>query len=627
MRNSPKEKSKKLAPELLRREFLVLGAAAGSATLLPSAATAQTAERAPDAPETGDARVAQHRVETPGPNGVVTAGHPLAATTGLRILMSGGSASDAAVAAMAVLNVVEPWASGIGGNGFATVFEKSSGTVQALKFAGAAPRAMDPASDPKVYDWGVKAAITPGAFGGWIELLRRGGRLSLKDVFGPAIAYARNGHPVDPSIARTISRMQERLAEHPTTAEIYLAKGAAPEPRSILRNEPLAQTMESLVQAEQESLASDGDRDKALLAAFDYFYKGPIAREVDRFFRESGGWLRYEDLAAFAPDWTNPVATTYRGYTVYGSPVTSRGGLELCIQASLIERFNLPDLKQGSALVTHLMAEAIKFAKADVYAYTGDPAFVNVPNSALLSKAYAEARSRRINPASASVFPNPTDLRAYDPAAPAPPPFPELPEDSASRFSDTTSLTVMDADGNTVVVTPTLGGGFGTGVVAGSTGFLLNNGMRLGSTSPYRNNANFVGPGKIPILNNSPTVIMRNGRLFAAYGSPGGETIGQSQFQAMVNLVDYGMGIQEAIEAPRFAVKAVPNFYLPGTECVIQLEARFDKAVAAELRALGHGVEMVGPFAIGSVQGIRKYEGGAVMAGADPRRMAMAAGW
>ncbi len=192
-----------------RRHFLTAGAlvASGvaSACVLPSettgkvtAAPAQEPPRPPDAPESGDLSVAAHRVETPGPHGVVTAGHPLAASAGLRMFMQGGAAGDAAVATMAVLNLTEAWASSIAGNGFATVYEKSTGAVKALMFGGAAPLALDPTSDPAAFDWGVKAATTPGAFDGWIELLRRHGRLSLAEVFAPAIELARNGHPIDP---------------------------------------------------------------------------------------------------------------------------------------------------------------------------------------------------------------------------------------------------------------------------------------------------------------------------------------------------------------------------------------------------------------------------------------------
>ena len=632
------EQSDTASPEIDRRHFLTASALAASsvasacvmssdAMVAGPAAPTQDSARPPDAPESGESSVTTHRVETPGPHGVVSAGHPLAASAGLRMLMQGGAAGDAAVATMAALNVVEPWASSIAGNGFATVYEKAGGTMKALKFGGAAPLALDPKSDPKAFDWGVKAATTPGAFGGWIELMRRHGRLSLADVFAPAIELARNGHPVDPSIARIIGIMQDRLRQHPTTAAIYLPGGQPPAPRQILRNENLAKTFDSLIAEEQAVLDGGGDRDSALLAARAYFYNGPVADELDRFFRDVGGWIRKDDLAAYRAEWDEPVQTTYRGYHVFSTPPTSRGGLEVCMQANLLERFDLSGLKPGSSGLVHLQAEVIKHAKADVYAYAADPKFADVPVAAMLSKEYAKDRSALINPARALPFPDVTDFRRYEADAPQPPASAQRTADDEARFSDTTSLTVVDREGNAIVVTTTLGGGFGTGVVAGNTGFLMNNGMRLGSTSPYEDNVNFVAPGKIPILNNSPVVVTKNGRLWAAFGTPGGETIGQSEFQVLVALIDYGMGIQEAIEAPRFAVKADPNFYLRGAKCLLQLESRFSQDCLMKLREMGHSADSVGPYAVGSIQGVRVYENSAVMAGADPRRMAMAAGW
>ncbi|MEH6489359.1 gamma-glutamyltransferase family protein [Hyphomonas oceanitis] len=614
-----------------RRQFLsvgTVGLAAGLAGALSApSAFAQSGQKAPDAPESGATKVAAYRVETPGLHGVVSAGHPLAATAGLRILMQGGTAADAAVAVMATLNVVEPWASSIAGNGFATVHERATGKVKALKFGGAAPFALDPASDPSNYDWGVKAATTPGAFGGWIELARKHGKLSLAQCLAPAIDYARNGHPVDPSIARIIGLMQKKISLHPTTAAIYLPDGKPPEPRQLLKNEHLAQTFESLVKVEQGALASGADRDGSLKAALDYFYKGPIAREIDRFFKEVGGWLRYKDMAAYKAEWADPVSTSYRGYNVFSSPLTSRGGLEVCMQLNLIERFDMAALGRQTASSVHVMAEAIKLAKADIYAYAADPAFANTPVKAMLSGTYAAQRTAMISPTKARSVSTPTDFRAIDPSAPPSPPEPVPFKGDTARFSDTASFTVVDRTGDTVVVTVTLGGGFGTGVVAGNTGFLLNNGMRLGSTSPYPNSVNFVEPGKIPILNNSPTIVMKGQHLVAAFGTPGGETIGQSEFQFLVNVLDHGMGVQEAIEAPRFAVKADPSFYMPSASCVLQMESRYDEGVADKLRSLGHDVKQVGPLAIGSLQGACMTADGIPMAGADPRRMAMAAGW
>jgi gamma-glutamyltranspeptidase/glutathione hydrolase len=616
------------APGPARRGVLALGVGGLAVAGLATAARAQSGAKAPDAPQTAPRDVAAHRVEVPGPHGVVAAGHPLAAQAGLMMLMAGGSAADAAVAAMAVLNVVEPWASSAAGNGYATVYEGATGAVRNLSFGGAAPLALDPKTiTPEDLDWGPKAAVTPGAFGGWIALASRYGRLSLKQILAPAIGYARDGHALDPTIAATIARQAAKLAETPTTAALFLPDGRPPAPRAIFRNENLARTFDTLVAAEQQALAGGADRATALQAAYDCFYNGPIAAEFVRFYRQAGGLIRQADLSAYRPRWTDPVSTDYRGYRVYSSPPASRGGMEICLQLNLLEGFEITRYPRGSAASLHLMAESIKVAKADVYPYVADPNSTYVPVAALLSKDYAATRRALIQPDRAIAFPGPGDLRPFDRRAPRPPAPPKPTADDAARASDTTSLSVVDRDGNAVAVTPTLGGGFGTGVVAGDTGLLFNNGMRMGSTSPYVDTVNHVAPGRVPLLNNSPTVVTRGGRFHLCLGSPGGETIGQTQFQTLAHLLDYEMPLQEAIEAPRFSLDAAPTFYRPGAEITLSAESRFAPGAIAALQALGHRVRLAGPYAIGSIQGVRMAASGAWTAGADPRRMAAAVGW
>ena len=192
----------------------------------------------------------------------------------------------------------------------------------------------------------------------------------------------------------------------------------------------------------------------------------------------------------------------------------------------------------------------------------------------------------------------------------------------------TTSFTVADSFGNVISATPTHGGGFGTGVVVGNTGLLFNNGTRIGSTSPYPDDVNYVRGGQIPLLNNSPVIVMRDGEFVLGIGTPGGETIGQTQFQTVLNVLEFGMSIQEAVAAPRFVLTAEPNFYLPGAEIVLNLENRISPATAGALSAMGHNVELSAPYSLGSNQGIlRNAETGTMSAGADPRRAAYAVGW
>ena len=606
------------APLLDRRAMLGSGLGLAAVAALPATALAQSGSRAPDAPRTGMASVAQHRVEVPMPTGGVSAGHPLAAMAGTRMLMMGGSAADAVVAAMAVMNVVEPWASSAAGNGFATCLDAKSGKVSSLAFTGGAPKALDPNVDPKLLDHGHKAVAVPGAFGGWIALARKYGRLPLETLLEPAIGYARDGHPLDPSIAMFITRAQKTLALYPTSAAIFLPGGKPPAPRALFRNMPLARTLQALSDAESAAIKGGADRDTALQAAYDYFYAGPVAQEMTRFSQAQGGWLRMEDMRDYAPKWADPVTTSYRGLDVYCSPLTSRTGLELCAQLNLVEGFDLSALPGGGAAMTHLLIEAIKVAKADVYRYAGDPAFGHVPVDILLSKGFAAQRRKLIDPGHAIAYPQGADLPGAGRRGAS---------KQRSRGGDTTSMSAVDSDGNAIAVTTTVGGGFGTFVVMGDTGLLCNNGLRIGSSAPDAGHPNKVAPGKIALLGNGPTILLDKGRFKLVCGSPGGETIGQTQFQFLVNMIDRGMGIQAAIEAPRFALDAEPSFYQPGAAISVQMEGRFAADTVAGLQAMGHSVESVGPYAIGSVQGVAADASGTRMGGADPRRMGYAVGY
>lgn len=608
------------------RRLVLAGALAAGAGSTVARASAQVGDLAPDAPGIAPETLRATRIAVPGRNGVVAAGHPLASGAGLRMLLAGGHAGDAAVAAMAVLNVVEPWASSAAGNGFATVYDPSAGKPVSLHFAGAAPRALDPDEvSPDDLARGPKAAVTPGAFGGWIELLKKQGRLSLKDVLAPAISYARDGHAIDPSIVGFIGMVQGTISKYPTTRDIFLPGGKPPTDHQLFKNEPLARTFETLVKAEQDALRGGASRERALSAAYDEFYSGSIGREIAGFHRKAGGYLRLSDLKSYRPTWQDAASTSYRGYNVYSTPPTSRGGLEVCLQLNLLEAFEVSSLAFGSAGLVHLEAEAIKAAKSEIYPYVADPAFSGTPVSALLSKEFAAARAARISSGRASAFGAPTDLRPFDPKAPPPPELPKPKSGDDGREGDTTSLSIVDSRGVVVVVTPTLGGGFGTNVVAGSTGLLLNNGLRIGSTSPYPGTANYVGPGKTPILNNSPTIVMKDGQFYCGLGSPGGETIGQTEFQVLVNLLDYEMNFQEAVEAPRFSVQPRPNFYLPGAQMKLQIEKRYPPTVLEALQSMGHTVEPVGTYAIGSMQGVQAIGDAGWLGAADPRRMAAAA--
>jgi gamma-glutamyltranspeptidase/glutathione hydrolase len=588
------------------------------------------AQAAPERPGVA----ASHRPEVPGVHGLVTTGGPpLAAMTGARILMKGGNAIDAAVAVLATLNVVEPANSGAGGNGFMTYFDKKSGKVYSLNMTGAAPKALRAAEmTPETLGEGVKAGIVPGLFGGWVAMLERFGTMRLSTVLEPAIGYAANGHPLDKSVVRGIAGRKAFFEKFPTSAALFLPGGEVPEVGVMFKNPGLAATLRKVSDAERAAIGGGASRSAALKAAHDRFYKGDIAQEMVRFFRENGGLLRAEDFASYQPIWAEPVHTTYRGYDVYSSPSTSRGGLEVAMQLNLVEGYDLAKLGQTSPELEHLLIEAIKVAKSDIYKYVGDPKFTKMPTAGMLSKSYAAERRRLIDQARAIAFPAagtpPANVTSdAEIAPPADEPRPRFADEA--QDGHTTSFSIVDSIGNAVVITPTLGSGYGTGVVVGNTGLLLNNGMRIGSTSPYPEDVNYVRGGQIPILNNSPIVVLRDGKLALTLGSPGGETIGQTQFQTLVNVLDFKMPIQEAIEAPRFALSASPNFYRAGSAVSVRIEGRFPAATLDALRGMGHNLTVVPGFGgIGNMQGILvhpKY--GTLTAGADPRISGYAIGY
>ena len=598
-----------------------------AALLLVGSAMLVAQQQAAEAPAT-DRRV-QTRPAVAGLHGLVTTGHPIASSAGLQILLRGGNAFDAAVAVGGMIALGEPEMNGIGGNGFMTLFDKTSGKILSLSMAGAAPKAVKPAEmTPAMLNAGMKAGIVPGNLGGYLYLLDRFGTMTIADVFAQAIEYAEKGYPIDPMLAQDIDRGKANLSKYPTTAKIYLPGGRPIQAGELLKNPDYANTLRKLVDAERQAHAKGASRSAAIKAAFDRFYKGDIAQEFDRFFKENGGDLTAADLAAYEPQFTEPLHTSYRGYDVYSNPATSRGGFEVLMQANLVEGFDLKSYGAGSPKALHAMIEAIKVAKADIYRYVADPKFTVIPTAGMLAKDYATKRRGLIDMVKAGPYP--------EPGAPAQAPVPSAQPAGAKPFPEeydaeqhTTSFSIVDSTGNAVAVTPTLGGLFGNNVVVGSTGLLLNNGMRLGSTSPYPGNVNYVGAGKIPVLNNSPVLVFKDGKLAFLFGSPGGETIGQTEFQMLVNLIDFDLPVQQAIEAPRFVLDATPNFYKPGAEIEVQIESRVAPETIAALKTMGHHLKVLpGWGSLGHMQAIRiDPRTGTMMAGGDPRRTAYAMGY
>src|SRR5687768_10001966 len=339
-------------------------------------------------------------------NGVVTTGHPIASSAGLQMLLKGGNAFDAAVAVGAIAGLGEPEMNGIGGNGFVTIFDKKTGKVHSVSMAGAAPTALKPAEmTPETLNAGIKAGIVPGNLGGYLSILDKLGTMSLAEVLAPAIEYAENGYPIDQMLAQSIDRGKNNLGKYPTTARIFLPNGRPLKAGELLKNPDYAATLRKLVEAERQALAKKATRSAAIKAAFDRFYKGDIAQEFDRFFKANGGLLTAADLAAYEPQWTEPLRTNYRGYEVFSNPSTSRGGFVVLMGANLVERFNLASFGSGSPQAVHALIEAIKVSKADIYRYVADPKFTVIPAAGMLSKPYAASRSALIDMSKAGSYP------------------------------------------------------------------------------------------------------------------------------------------------------------------------------------------------------------------------------
>jgi gamma-glutamyltranspeptidase/glutathione hydrolase len=368
------------------------------------AATVSAQQLAAEAP--ASAQINATRPAVAARHGIVAAGHPIAASAGLQILLKGGNAFDAAVAVGAMEAMAEPEMNGIGGNGFMTVFHKETGKVWSLAMTGAAPLALKPAEmTPESLDTGMKAGIVPGNLGGYLVALDRFGTMSLAEVLAPAIEYAELGYPIDRMLAASIDRGKAKLALYPTTARIFLPGGQPLRAGDLYRNPDYATTLRKLVEAESKAKAAGATRSAAIRAAFDRFYKGDIAQEMARFFKEQGGLLTTKDFAAYEPQWTEPLHTMYREHDVFSNPATSRGGLEVLMQANLVKGVDLQAAGSGSPEALHAIIESIKIAKADVYRYVGDPKFTKIPTDVLLSKGYAQQRRTLMDPAKAIAYP------------------------------------------------------------------------------------------------------------------------------------------------------------------------------------------------------------------------------
>ena len=447
---------------------------------------------------------------------MVASSQPLASLTGLEVLKRGGNAVDAAIAMAAVLNVTEPMMTGVGGDMFALVYWSKTKEIKGLNASGRAPRALSidyfaKKNVKQMPQFGMEAVTVPGAFDGWVALNEKYGTMKLADLLAPAIGYAENGFPVMEKTAEDWDAEVDRLNKNAAAAANYLVNGRAPRAGEIFRQPNLARTLRTL---------ASGGRDA--------FYKGEIAKAIVDYCAKNGGFLTMEDLAATKHDWVEPISTNYRGYTVYQIPPNGQG-ITALIALNILEGFDLKKLSTQPERYYHILIEATKLAFADRNRYIADLSFAKVPVAQLLSKDYAARRRALINPNKALDTPPPGDINVG---------------------SDTTYLTVVDKDGNAVSFINSIFDAFGSGIVAGDTGIVLQNrgtGFSLNPDHPNR-----LEPGKRPFHTIISAMVLKDGELFMSFGVMGGAIQPQGHVQVLVNLIDRGMNLQEAIDAARY---------------------------------------------------------------------------
>ncbi|MBK8167703.1 MAG: gamma-glutamyltransferase [bacterium] len=529
-------------------------------------------------------------------HGMVCAAQPLAVQAGLDILKAGGSAVDAAIAVNACLGLMEPTANGIGGDLFAIVWDPATGRLHGLNACGRSPRSLTadmvpPEPDGTIPLFSPWSWSVPGCVDGWAHLHARFGRLPLAQVLAPAIRYAREGFPVSPVIASDWERGARRFASFPGFAEVFLPGGRAPREGELFRNPALAGTLE---------LVAAGGADA--------YYRGPVAEAIVRYSMANGGRFTPEDFARHASEWVEPVSTSYRGWDVWELPPPGQGLAALQL-LNIMELFDPQAMGRDSADFWHAFTEAKKLVFADRARYYADPDFAQVPVSGLLSKDYARERAA-----------------AIDMARAAPVDWPGDPAQLGRK--ETTYLCTADESGLMVSLIQSNYTGFGSGYVIPELGFCLQNRGNLFDLRPGRPNS--LEPGKRPFHTIIPAFVTRDGQPLMAFGLMGGDMQPQGHAQVIVNLVDFGMNLQEAGDAIRFhhTGSSEPTGTTMEGGGVLHIEDGLPAAVLEELARRGHRLEDEPVGAYGGYQAIfRDPETGTYTGATEKRKDGCAAGY
>jgi gamma-glutamyltranspeptidase / glutathione hydrolase len=559
--------------------------------------------------------VAQH--------GMVAAGHPLAAEAGMRILKAGGNAIDAAMATWAVQGQVEPGMTGLGADMFILYYNARTREVKFINGTGFAPHAATIdlyKSKGGIPDEGPLSIAVPGAVGGATYAVQKYGTRPLSEVFAPAIEIAEQGYPITEALARELHSSRDKLAKYPSSTKIWFKDGKPLEMGDLLVNKDLARTL--------RAIASQGAEP---------FYRGDIAKNTAAFMKANGGLITEADLAAVQPFEDPPVRTTYRGLDVYECPPNSQGFVML-EALNILEGFDLKAMGHNSVPYLHAVTEALKLSFADRNKYVGDPKFVpNIPMKALLSKEYAAARRAQIDPNRAIAGePAPGDpFRATSQAAagrsaktvarrentyasPEPSPREVHPFDPDEILHLTTYLAVVDKDRNMVSVTSSLLSGFGSGMVVEGGGFFMNDRMRYFYLDPA--DVNSLQPGKRVRQTINPALALKDGKPYVVFGTPGADTQPQTQLQFFLNVVEFGMPVQQALEQPTVISNSFRDSYYPHNVAgKLLTPAMLPQSVRDGLAAKGHQLDLRDVKGVGSVKGIMVHQRtGALMGGVSP---------
>jgi gamma-glutamyltranspeptidase/glutathione hydrolase len=538
---------------------------------------------------------------------------------GYRILQLGGNAVDAGVAATFAAAVTEQSRFGMGGE-MPLIIKMAGKPPIVISGVGVAPQKAtlefyqkrpvdateDPANKPLVPAQGILAAITPGVVDGLLLALQEYGTMSFAQVIQPAIDNA-DGFPIAEEFAGMLSGYRKILDTWPASKAFFYPDGAPPMRGDIVRMPALAKTLREMVQAEKKAR---GDRRKKIQAVRDIFSKGSIAKRFAAFSEANGGLISYDDLAKFKAEIDQPRSTTFRGYEVHKPGFWTQG--PVMIQAlNILEGYDLKAMGHNSPEYLHTVIEAVKLAFADRDRHYGDPKFSKIPEDILLSKQYGAARRKLIDPAQASMESRPGDL-AGGGAITSTQPDPNAP------IHDTTCVNVVDSKGNAFNATPS--GAWLPSVIAGDTGLPFS--TRLQSFVGTPGHPNQLAPGKRPRVTLSPTMVTKDGEFFFEMSTPGGDNQDQALLQVLLNIIEFGMTPQEAVEAPRFQTE---HFYASFAfhefaAGKLSLESRFPKATGEALEKLGHKVTMAGDWSNSSAPTVILKKGGVLHGGADPRR-------